>query len=29
MRTMTNDVEYLYRQDTDFYYLTGIDEPTT
>jgi len=26
MRTMTNDVEYLYRQDNDFYYLTGILE---
>ncbi len=26
MRTMTNDVEYVYRQDSDFYYLTGIDE---
>ncbi len=24
MRTMTNDVEYVYRQDNDFYYLTGI-----
>jgi Xaa-Pro aminopeptidase len=24
MRTMSNDVEYLYRQDSDFYYLTGI-----
>jgi Xaa-Pro aminopeptidase len=24
MRTMTHDVEYLYRQDSDFYYLTGI-----
>jgi Xaa-Pro aminopeptidase len=24
MRTMTHDVEYLYRQDNDFYYLTGI-----
>ena len=24
MRTMTNDVEYTYRQDNDFYYLTGI-----
>jgi len=24
MRTMTNDVEYIYRQDSDFYYLTGI-----
>ena len=26
LRTMTNDVEYLYRQNSDFYYLTGIDE---
>ena len=26
MRTMTNDVEYLYRQDSDFYYLTGIEQ---
>ena len=26
MRTMTNDVEYIYRQDSDFYYLTGITE---
>jgi Xaa-Pro aminopeptidase len=26
MRTMTNDVEYLYRQDSDFYYLTGINQ---
>jgi Xaa-Pro aminopeptidase len=26
MRTMTNDVEYPYRQDNDFYYLTGIAE---
>jgi Xaa-Pro aminopeptidase len=26
MRTMTNDVEYIYRQDNDFYYLTGILE---
>jgi Xaa-Pro aminopeptidase len=24
MRTMSNDVEYVYRQDSDFYYLTGI-----
>jgi Xaa-Pro aminopeptidase len=24
MRMMSNDVEYLYRQDSDFYYLTGI-----
>lgn len=26
MRTMTNDVEYPYRQDNDFFYLTGILE---
>jgi Xaa-Pro aminopeptidase len=26
MRSMTNDVEYVYRQDSDFYYLTGITE---
>jgi Xaa-Pro aminopeptidase len=26
MRTMSNDVEYLYRQNSDFYYLTGIAE---
>ena len=26
MRVMTHDVEYLYRQDNDFYYLTGILE---
>jgi Xaa-Pro aminopeptidase len=25
-RTMTNDVEYLYRADSDFYYLTGITQ---
>ncbi len=24
---MHNDVEYNYRQDSDFYYLTGFDEP--
>ena len=30
MRTMSNDVEYLYRQNSDFYYLTGIvDEEVT
>jgi len=29
MRTMSNDVEYLYRQDSDFWYLTGIEEPDT
>jgi Xaa-Pro aminopeptidase len=25
-RTMSNDTGYVYRQDSDFYYLTGIDE---
>jgi len=25
-RTLSNDTEYTYRQDSDFYYLTGIDE---
>ncbi len=25
-RVMTNDVNYPYRQDSDFYYLTGIEE---
>lgn len=25
-RTMSNDVRYLYRQDSDFYYLTGIED---
>ena len=25
-RTMSNDVQYPYRQDSDFYYLTGITE---
>ncbi len=25
---MHNDVEYVYRQDSDFYYLTGFDEPS-
>ncbi len=24
---MHNDVDYLYRQDSDFFYLTGFDEP--
>jgi Xaa-Pro aminopeptidase len=24
---MSHDTDYLYRQDSDFYYLTGIDEP--
>jgi Xaa-Pro aminopeptidase len=28
-RLMSNDTDYLYRQDSDFYYLTGIDEPDT
>ncbi|HEY6064569.1 MAG TPA: aminopeptidase P N-terminal domain-containing protein [Thermoanaerobaculia bacterium] len=27
LKTMSNDVEYLYRQDSDFWYLTGIEEP--
>ena len=26
MATMHNDVEYVYRQDSDFYYLTGFNE---
>ena len=26
-RTRNNDVEYNYRQDSDFHYLTGFDEP--
>jgi Xaa-Pro aminopeptidase len=26
-RMMSNDTEYPYRQDSDFYYLTGVDEP--
>jgi Xaa-Pro aminopeptidase len=25
-RTLSNDTGYIYRQDSDFYYLTGIDE---
>ena len=25
--TMHNDVEYIYRQDSDFYYLSGFNEP--
>ena len=29
MRLMSNDTEYLYRQDSTFYYLTGIEEPDT
>lgn len=27
LRMMSNDVEYLYRQDSDFWYLTGIEDP--
>jgi Xaa-Pro aminopeptidase len=27
MAVMHNDVEYTYRQDSDFYYLTGFNEP--
>lgn len=27
MATMHNDVEYVYRQDSDFYYFTGFNEP--
>jgi Xaa-Pro aminopeptidase len=27
VRTRNNDVEYPYRQDSDFYYLTGFTEP--
>jgi Xaa-Pro aminopeptidase len=27
IRHRNNDVEYSYRQDSDFYYLTGFDEP--
>ncbi|MGK7936316.1 MAG: Xaa-Pro aminopeptidase [Xenococcaceae cyanobacterium] len=27
MAVMHNDVEYVYRQDSDFYYLTGFNEP--
>ncbi|AFZ35270.1 peptidase M24 [Stanieria cyanosphaera PCC 7437] len=27
MATMHNDVEYVFRQDSDFYYLTGFNEP--
>jgi Xaa-Pro aminopeptidase len=26
-RVRNNDVEYVYRQDSDFHYLTGFDEP--
>src|SRR5918911_2823706 len=25
--TRSNDTQYRYRQDSDFYYLTGFDEP--
>jgi Xaa-Pro aminopeptidase len=27
LKTMSTDVEYLYRQDSDFWYLTGIEDP--
>ena len=27
LRRMSNDTEYLYRQDSDFYYLTGLEDP--
>ena len=27
LRTMSNDVRYPYRQDSDFWYLTGIEDP--
>ena len=27
LATMHNDVEYIFRQDSDFYYLTGFNEP--
>ena len=27
VRHRNNDVEYAYRQDSDFHYLTGFDEP--
>ncbi len=27
VRTMSNDVHYVYRQDSNFYYLTGLEEP--
>ena len=26
-RVFSNDVHYVYRQDSDFYYLTGLEEP--
>ena len=28
-RVMSNDTDYVYRQDSGFYYLTGIEEPDT
>jgi Xaa-Pro aminopeptidase len=28
-RLMSHDTDYLYRQDSDFFYLTGIEEPGT
>jgi len=28
-RTMSNDVAYLYRQDSDFWYLSGVEQPET
>ena len=27
VRTRSRDVEYRFRQDSDFYYLTGFSEP--
>ena len=27
VRRRNNDVEYVFRQDSDFHYLTGFDEP--
>ncbi len=27
VRTRNRDVEYPYRQDSDFYYITGFEEP--
>src|SRR5262245_50574401 len=27
LRMMSNDTEYPYRQESDFYYLTGYEEP--
>ncbi len=27
LRTMSHDTEYVYRQDSDLYYLTGLEEP--